>query len=72
MLEADHVHVGRLGDIQNAGLGQGAHVLYPPGTERQARGIARFLASLSPTVTPIQPQVQSAVGQRDEIVVVLD
>jgi LCP family protein required for cell wall assembly len=72
MLEADHIHVGKLGDIQNAGLGQGAHVLYPPGTERQARGIARFLASLSPTVTPIQPQVQSAVGQRDEIVVVLD
>jgi polyisoprenyl-teichoic acid--peptidoglycan teichoic acid transferase len=71
-LEADHVHVGKLGDIKNAGLGHGAYVLYPPGTEGQARHVAQALAALSPTVAPIQPQVQNAVAQRDEIVIVVD
>ena len=71
-LKANHVHVGKVGDIKSASLGRGTYVLYPPGTERQARGVARLIHSLSPTVIPIQPQVQNAVGIHDEIVVVLD
>jgi len=71
-LKANRVRVGKIGDINNAGLGRGAYVLYPPGAERQARTVARLIPSFSPTVTPIQPQVQSAVGQHDEIVIVLD
>jgi hypothetical protein len=30
------------------------------------------IANLSPTVAPIQPQVQNAVGGRNEIVVIFD
>ena len=71
-LEADHVHVGKIGNIKNASLGPGAYVLYPPSAERQALGVARLIHGLSPTVIPIQPQVQNAVGLHDEIVVVLD
>jgi hypothetical protein len=71
-LKDNHVHVGKVGDIKNAGLGRGAYVLFPPGTERQAQDVARLIRSLSPTVTPIQPQVQNAVGQHGEIVIVLD
>ena len=47
---------------QNASLGQGAYVLYPAARETQAREVARLIPGLSPTVAPIQPQVQSAVG----------
>jgi polyisoprenyl-teichoic acid--peptidoglycan teichoic acid transferase len=71
-LHANHVRVGKVGDITSAGLGQGAHVLYPPGSEQQARSVARLIARLSPTVAPIRRQVQSAVGHHREIVVVLD
>jgi polyisoprenyl-teichoic acid--peptidoglycan teichoic acid transferase len=71
-LRASHVHVARIGDIKNANLGHGAYVLYPPGTEHQARALARLIPSLTPTVTPIQPQLQSTVGRHGEIVIVLD
>jgi hypothetical protein len=71
-LRDNHIQVGKVGDIKNASLGRGAYVLFPPGTERQAQDVARLIASLSPTVTPIQPQVQNAVGQHSEIVIVLD
>jgi polyisoprenyl-teichoic acid--peptidoglycan teichoic acid transferase len=71
-LAANHLRIGKIGQIRNASLARGAYVLYPPGAERQARQVARLIPSLSPTVTPIQPQVQNTVGARDEIVVVLD
>jgi LCP family protein required for cell wall assembly len=71
-LRSNHVHVARIGDIQNANLGHGAYVLYPPGTERQAHALARLIPSLTPTVTPIQPQLQSTVGRHGEIVIVVD
>ncbi len=71
-LKAHRVRVSKIGDIKNAGLGPGAYVLFPPGAERQARSVARLIPSFSPTVTPIQPQVQSAVAQHEEIVIVLD
>jgi len=71
-LRANHLHVGKVGDITNASLGQGAYVLYPPGAKAQAQAVARVISGLSPTVAPIQPQVQNAVGQHDEIVVLLD
>jgi LCP family protein required for cell wall assembly len=71
-LRASHVHVARVGDIPNANLGHGAYVLYPPGTERQAQALARLIPSLTPTVTPIQPQLQSTVGRHGEIVIVVD
>jgi hypothetical protein len=71
-LEANHLHVRRVGDIKNASLAHGAYVLYPPGAKRQAQEVARLIPSLSPTVTAIQPQLQNTVGQHDEIVVVLD
>jgi LCP family protein required for cell wall assembly len=71
-LRANHVHVARLGDIKNANLGHGAYVLYPPGTAAQARSLAQLIPSLTPTVTPIQPQLQSTVGRHGEIVIVLD
>jgi LCP family protein required for cell wall assembly len=71
-LRGNHIRVGKVGDIKSASLGRGAYVLFPPGTERQAQAVARLIPSLSPTVTPIQPQVQNAVGQHSEIVIVLD
>jgi hypothetical protein len=71
-LAANHLRIGKIGQIRNASLARGAYVLYPPGAEGQAREVARLIPSLSPTVTPIQPQVQNTVGARDEIVVVLD
>ncbi len=70
-LRADRVHIGRTGNI-NTSLSPGTHVLYPPGAEQQARRVARLLPGPSPTVGPIQRQVQEAVGRHDEIVVVLD
>jgi LCP family protein required for cell wall assembly len=70
-LRANRIAVAQVGDV-NASLGPGAYVLYPPGAQAQARRVARFIPSLRPTVAPIQPQVQNAVGQHDEIVVVLD
>ena len=71
-LQAGHVRLGKVGDIRNVGLGRGAYVLYPPGTEPQARAVAQLIGGLSPTVTPIQPQVENAVNVRQEIVIVLD
>jgi LCP family protein required for cell wall assembly len=71
-LKANRVHVGKVGEIKSAGLGKGAYVLYPPGTEAEAQNVATLMRSLSPIVTPIQPEVQSAVGAHHEIVVVLD
>ena len=71
-LRANHVRVGKVASIKNARLGRGAFVLYPPGSERQARDLARLIANLSPTVAAIEPQVESAVGRRGQIVILLD
>jgi LCP family protein required for cell wall assembly len=71
-LQANHLSVRRVGDIKNARLSHGAYVLYPPGARAQAEQVARLIASLSPTVTPIQPQLQNTVGQHGDIVVLLD
>lgn len=70
-LKADRVHLGQIGNI-NANLHTGVYVLYPPGGQAQARGIARLIPNLSPTIEPIRPQIQNAVGQHDEIVVIFD
>ncbi|MGA2319858.1 MAG: LCP family protein [Solirubrobacteraceae bacterium] len=70
-LKADRIQLGEVGNI-NANLGAGVYVLYPRGAEAQARTVARLIGSLSPTIAPIQPQVQSAVGRHDEIVVIFD
>ena len=71
-LKANHERVGKIGNIKNARLAQGAYVLYPPGAKRQADAVAGLIGSFSPTVTPIQPQLQMTLGRRDEIVVLLD
>jgi LCP family protein required for cell wall assembly len=71
-LQAGHVRLGKVGDIKNAGLGRGAYVLFPPGTEAQAKAVAQLIGGLSPTVTAIPPQVENAVNVRQEIVIVLD
>jgi LCP family protein required for cell wall assembly len=71
-LEANHQRVGKIGNIKNARLAKGAYVLYPPGAKRQANEVASLIGSLSPSVTPIQPQLQTTLGQHDEIVVLLD
>jgi LCP family protein required for cell wall assembly len=71
-LRASHVHVAHIGQIRSANLGPGTFVLYPPGTASQARSLARMIPGLRPTVTPIQPQLQSTVGRSGEIVIVLD
>ena len=71
-LRTRHLHVSKIGPIKDASLSKGAYVLYPPGAQRQARQVAGLISSLSPTVAAIQPAVQSAVGGRNEIVVVLD
>jgi polyisoprenyl-teichoic acid--peptidoglycan teichoic acid transferase len=68
-LKADRVHLGQIGNI-NANLRTGVYVLYPPGAQAQARGVARLIPNLSPTIAPIQPRIQNAVGQHDEIVVI--
>jgi LCP family protein required for cell wall assembly len=70
-LKADRIHLGQIGNI-NANLGSGVYVLYPPGAQAQARRIARLMPNLSPTVEPIQPRVQNAAGQHDEIVIIFD
>ena len=70
-LTAGRVHVGGVGNLSTS-LSPGTHVLYPPGAEKEAQRVARLLPGPSPTVGPIQPQVQRAVGRHDEIVVVLD
>jgi LCP family protein required for cell wall assembly len=68
-LRADKVHLGRIGNIQ-ANLPTGVYVFYPPGAEAQARGVARLIPNLSPTVKPLHAQIESAVGQHQEIVVI--
>jgi polyisoprenyl-teichoic acid--peptidoglycan teichoic acid transferase len=70
-LRAGRVHVREIGDI-NAILNPGIYVLYPPGTEAQARQVARLLHGPVPTVKPIPPRVRKAVGRHNEIVVLLD
>jgi LytR cell envelope-related transcriptional attenuator len=69
-LKANHEAVADVGDI-NASLGHGLFVLYPSNARGQAVRLARSLSSLRPTVTPIPPQVQSVIGNRREIVVVI-
>jgi LCP family protein required for cell wall assembly len=71
-LQAGHLRIGRIGNIKNARLAHGAYVLYPPGAKHQADRVASLIGSLLPTVTPIQPQLQTTLGQHDEIVVLLD
>jgi hypothetical protein len=71
-LRANHVRLGRVASIKNASLGRGAYVLYPPGSEHQARAVARLIGNLSPTVAAIEPQVENAVGRRGQIVILLD
>jgi polyisoprenyl-teichoic acid--peptidoglycan teichoic acid transferase len=70
-LQADRVRLGKIGNI-TASLSAGVYVLYPPGTEAQARRVARLIHSPTPTVAPIQTKVQNAVGQHHEIVVIFD
>ncbi|HMD52231.1 MAG TPA: LytR C-terminal domain-containing protein, partial [Solirubrobacteraceae bacterium] len=70
-LRADQIQLAQIGNI-NASLGHGVYVLYPPGAATQAQRVARLIPSLSPTVAPIQPQVQSTIGRHDEIVVIFD
>jgi hypothetical protein len=70
-LKADRIRLGAVGNI-NASLGSGVYVFYPPGAQARARRVAGVIANLSPTVAPIQPQVQNAVGGRNEIVVIFD
>jgi LCP family protein required for cell wall assembly len=70
-LHTQGVRVTHVGDI-NSTLGPGAFVLYPPGAREQATRVAHLLPGVSATVTPIQPQVQSAIGRAQELVVVLD
>jgi hypothetical protein len=70
-LRADRIRLGAVGNI-NASLGSGVYVFYPPGAEKRARRVAQLIPNLSPTVAPIQPQVQNAVGRHNEIVVIFD
>ncbi len=70
-LRAQHIHLSQVGNI-GASLARGVYVLYPPGSQDQARHIASLMPSLAPTIAPIQPQVQTAIGRRDEIVVIFD
>jgi LCP family protein required for cell wall assembly len=70
-LEADRIHLGKIGNI-TASLGAGVYVLYPPGAHAQARRVARLIPNPTPIIEPIQLQVQNAVGQHDEIVVVFN
>jgi len=70
-LKADRIHLGEVGNI-NASLSPGVYVFYPPGTQAEAQRVARAIAKPSPTIDPIQPQVQNAVGRQDELVVIFD
>jgi LCP family protein required for cell wall assembly len=70
-LKADRIHLSEIGNI-NASLGSGVYVLYPPGAQAQARRVAKLIPNFSPTVAPIQPQLQNAVGRHNEIVVIFD
>jgi polyisoprenyl-teichoic acid--peptidoglycan teichoic acid transferase len=70
-LTAGRVRVGEVGDI-DASLSPGTHVLYPSGAEQEAKRVARLLPGPPATVEPMQPQVQHAVGDHREVVVVLD
>jgi hypothetical protein len=47
-------------------------VLYLPGSQAEARRVARLIPDLTPTIAPIQPKIQNAVDQHDEIVVIFD
>ena len=70
-LTAERIQIGGTGNIDTS-LSPDTHVLYPPGAEGEARRVARLLSGPPPTVEPIERQVRQAVGQHDEIVVVLD
>jgi LCP family protein required for cell wall assembly len=69
-LKADRIRLGEIGDI-TVSLRPGVYVLYPPGAQAQARQVGRLIPNPTPIVEPIQLQVQNAVGQHDEIVVVV-
>jgi LCP family protein required for cell wall assembly len=71
-LRTSHVHVAHIGNVKHATLPRGANVLYPPGAETQARAVARLIPGPPATVAPITPQLQSSLGRRGEIVIVLD
>jgi polyisoprenyl-teichoic acid--peptidoglycan teichoic acid transferase len=68
-LRADKVHLGRVGNI-HASLPTGVYVFYPPGAEAQARNVARKIPDLSPLIRPLPAQIEGAVGQHQEIVVI--
>jgi hypothetical protein len=68
-LRAGRVRPGEIGDI-NADLGSGVYVLYPSGAQAEARRVARLIPAPTPTVAPLQPQVQNTIGKHKEIVVI--
>ncbi len=70
-LSAAHEHVAHVGNI-GASLGPGTFIFYPPGAQAQGQRVAQLLSDRAPVLEPIQPQVQSAVGHHNEIVVVVD
>jgi LCP family protein required for cell wall assembly len=69
-LKGDHVHVGTVANLGSAPP-IGMTVLYSQGFQRQARLVARLLASQSPTVSPIDPAAQAAAGAGASVVVVI-
>jgi len=71
-LRAGHVRVARVGAIAHANLGHGNFVLYPPGSERQARALARLIPGPAPTVAPMGPHPPDGLGRGGEIVIVAD
>ncbi len=70
-LKAGGIQLGQIGNI-NAIVGHGVYVFYPPGAQALARQVAGRIPSPAPTIAPIQPQIQNAVGKHDEIVVIFD
>jgi polyisoprenyl-teichoic acid--peptidoglycan teichoic acid transferase len=68
-LRDDRVHLQRIGNIQ-ADLPTGVFVFYPPGAEAQARDVAGKIPNLSPLLRPLPAQIEGAVGQHQEIVVI--
>jgi polyisoprenyl-teichoic acid--peptidoglycan teichoic acid transferase len=70
-LRADRIRVSQVGSM-NASLGSGVYVLYPTGAQAEAQRVARAIPNFSPTIAPIQPQVQNAIGKHNEIVVIFD
>src|SRR5207247_12438 len=71
-LRAGHVRVARVGAIKNANLGHGNFVLYPPGSERQARALARLIPGPAPTVMPLGSHRRAGLGPAGEDVIMAD